>query len=389
VADLALPSRLLFHRSGAHLRIAAPRLGAMADELICRCRKRFPSAFRIDADLRIPLDESPVTVLFGPSGAGKTTLLRLIAGLDRPDSGSILFRGREWFGAMSLAPQERRASFLFQDYALFPHLTVAENVAYGARSREKADRLMEAFELGELGQRMPRAISGGQQQRVALARALAADPALLLLDEPLSALDAGSRTRTRQELRRTLLASSVPAIVVTHDRSEAIALGDWIAVIVDGVIRQTGSVHDVIGKPSDPQVAESLGVENILDARIVGRESGLLALEVGSTQLQCVDNGESGPVAACIRAEDVAVTRDLHEASSARNRIIGTVRSVSVEGPLARIEIDCGFPLVAVITAQSASELALQSGDAVCAIVKATSVHLLMHEKSYPTRLRQ
>jgi len=354
----------------------------MADELTCRCRKRFPPAFQIDADLRIPLDESPVTVLFGPSGAGKTTLLRLIAGLERPDSGSIVFRGREWFGAACLAPQERRASFLFQDYALFPHLTVAENVAYGSRSGEKTDQMMETFGLNEFSQRLPRAISGGQQQRVALARALAADPALLLLDEPLSALDAGLRTRTRQELRRTLLASSVPAIVVTHDRSEAIALGDWIAVIVNGVIRQTGAIQDVFRKPSDPQVAASLGVENILDARIVGRESGLLTLEVGTAQLQCVDSGESGLVAACIRAEDVAVTRDLHQASSARNRIVGAVRSVSVEGPLARIEIDCGFPLVAVITAQSASELTLQAGDTICAIVKATSVHLTMQEKS-------
>jgi molybdate transport system ATP-binding protein len=158
-------------------------------------------------------------------------------------------------------------------------------------------------------------------------------------------------------------------------------------VIVDGAIRQTGPIQDVFRKPADPQVAESLGVENILDAAIVGRESGLLTLAVGAAQLQCVDSGESSPVArqtvaACIRAEDVAVTRDLHETSSARNHIIGTVRSVSFEGPLARIEIDCGFPLVAVITAQSAGDLALQPGDTVCAVIKATSVHLLLQQKS-------
>jgi len=354
----------------------------MADELICRCRKRFRPSFQIDADLCIPLDASPVTVLFGPSGAGKTTLLRLIAGLERPDSGSISFRGREWFGSACLPPQERRASFLFQDYALFPHLTVAQNIAFGAHSRDKTARIIEAFGLGEFSQRLPRAISGGQQQRVALARALAADPSLLLLDEPLSALDAGARARMRQELRRTLLASAVPALVVTHDRAEAIALGDWIAVMADGAIRQTGPIQEVFRKPADPQVAESLGVENILDAKIVGRESGLLTLEVNTTQLQCVDGGESGPVAACIRAEHVAITRDLHQASSARNRIVGTVGPVSIEGPLARIEIDCGFPLVAVITAQSANELALQPGDAVCAIVKATAVHLVLQDKT-------
>jgi molybdate transport system ATP-binding protein len=349
----------------------------MADQLICRCRKRLGASFQIDADLAIPLAQSPVTILFGPSGAGKTTLLRLIAGLERPDSGSILFRGREWFGAKSLTPQERRASFLFQDYALFPHLTVAENIGFGSRSRETAERLMEKFGLGEFSRRLPHALSGGQQQRVALARALAAEPALLLLDEPLSALDAGSRARVRQELRRTLLASSVPALLVTHDRAEAIALGDSIAVMVDGAIRQTGSIQDVFRSPADPRVAESLGVENIVAARIVGRESGLLTIAVGGAQLQCVDNGESGPLAACIRAEDVAVTREPHPASSARNRLEGVVRSILIEGPLARIEIDCGFPLVSVITAQSAAELALQANDAVCAIVKATSVHLL------------
>ncbi len=254
----------------------------MAGELICRCRKRFASGFAIDADWVIPLGAAPVTVLFGPSGAGKTTLLRLIAGLERPDSGSIVFRGEEWFGARSLAPQQRRAGFLFQDYALFPHLTAEANVGFGARDGARAERLIQAFELGELRAHFPRQLSGGQQQRVALARALAADPALLLLDEPLSALDAATRARTRQELRRMLLESGVPSIVVTHDRAEAIALGDWIAVMIDGTIRQTGPVQDVFRRPADPRVAESLGVENILPAEIVARHAGLLTRRRGT-----------------------------------------------------------------------------------------------------------
>ena len=352
----------------------------MAGELICRCRKRFATGFAIDADCRIPLgappQSAPVTVLFGPSGAGKTTLLRLIAGLDRPDSGSIVFRGEEWFGARSLAPQQRRAGFLFQDPALFPHLTAEANVYFGARDAARAGQFIRAFELDKLRKHFPRQLSGGQRQRVALARALAADPALLLLDEPLSALDAASRARTRHDLRRMLVESGVPSIVVTHDRSEAIALGDWIAVIVDGSIRQTGPVREVFRQPAGAQVAEALGVENILTAEVIARDAGLATLAVGDARIQCVDGGETGAVLACIRAEDVAITRELHLESSARNRIAGEVRAISVEGPLARVELDCGFPLVALVTAQSAAEFDLKLGERVCAVVKATGVHV-------------
>jgi molybdate transport system ATP-binding protein len=356
----------------------------MADQLICLCRKRLSKGFEVDADLRIPLDQAPVTVLFGPSGAGKTTLLRMLAGLKHPDAGSIVFRGRPWFDAaraIHLPPQQRGAGFLFQDYALFPHLTVAQNVAYAA-SREAARQLLDTFGLAELAASKPRAISGGQQQRVALARALAAQPALLLLDEPLSALDAPTRSRTRYELRRMLLSGGVPSIVVTHDRMEAVALGDWMAVMVDGRIRQTGPVQEVFRRPADPQVAESVGVENVLAAEIVGRESGLLVLQVNGGRIQCVDSGETGPVFACIRAEDVAIARQLDQVSSARNRLAGCVRAVIPEGALARVELDCGFPLVALVTAQSAAELGLAEGENVSAVVKATSVHLAAHSSN-------
>ena len=235
------------------------------------------------------------------------------------------------------------------------------------------------FGLAELAASKPRAISGGEQQRVALARALAAEPALLLLDEPLSALDAPTRARMRYELRRMLLTSGVPSIVVTHDRMEAVALGDWMAVIVDGRIRQTGPVQEVFRRPADLQVAESVGVENVLAAEIVGRDAGLLVLQVGAARIQCVDSGETGPVFACIRAEDVAIARQMDQVSSARNRLAGRVRAVIPEGALARVELDCGFPLVALVTAQSAGELALHEGETVSAVVKATSVHLVAH----------
>jgi molybdate transport system ATP-binding protein len=184
----------------------------MAEQLICRVRQRLRSGFELDADLCVPLAQSRVTVLFGPSGSGKTTLLRLLAGLDRPDEGVIACRGATWYDSsrgVHLPPQRRRAGFLFQDYALFPHLTVEANVAFAGR--ERAAALMDTFGLADLAALYPRAISGGQQQRVALARALAAGSALLLLDEPLSALDAASRVRLRTDLRRRLLAGSPPS----------------------------------------------------------------------------------------------------------------------------------------------------------------------------------
>lgn len=352
----------------------------MADHLICECRKRLPSGFTLEAALRVPLEESPVTVLFGPSGSGKSTLLRLIAGLERPDEGRIQFRGEVWFDSsrrVAVAPQLRRAGFLSQDYSLFPHLTVRENVGFAARDPKRAAHLLERFGLSGLEGRRPRAISGGQQQRVALARALAADPGLLLLDEPLSALDATMRARLRHDLRRLLADSGVPSLLVTHDRVEALALGDWMAVLIQGRIHQTGRVEEVFRRPADVEVAHSVGVENVIAGEIAGRESGLLTVRAGGGLLQCVDTGETGPVFACIRAEDVTLAPGSGAPSTARNRWCGAIRSLLPEGAVTRVEIDCGFPLMALVTAQSVEDLRLRPGAPVCAMVKATSVHLL------------
>jgi molybdate transport system ATP-binding protein len=352
----------------------------MAGELTCACDKRLASGFLVDAELRIPLDQARVTVLFGPSGSGKTTLLRLLAGLERPDRGLVQFREQTWFDSargVSLAPQQRSAGFVFQEYALFPHLTVRQNVEFAARHPEKAGDWLARFGLSNLAARLPRSISGGEQQRVALARALAAEPALLLLDEPLSALDAATRTRMRHQLRRTLVEGGVPSILVTHDRVEALALGDWIAVLIDGQIRQSGPLEEVFRHPGDVNVAESVGVENVIPGEVIGRESGLATIQVGATHLESVDTGETGAVFACVRAEEVTLVAGAPAASSARNRLAGRIRAVLLEGAVARVELDCGFPLVALVTAQSVADLRLHPGDPVSAVIKATSVHLL------------
>ncbi len=227
----------------------------MADGLTVRIRKTFRGGPAFDFALELPPAGGLVTVLLGPSGAGKTTLLRCVAGLERPDEGLVALGDTTWFDSVrgvDLPPQDRRLGFLFQEYALFPHLTLGANVVYGLAGAPKEERekrllsLLALFGLNGLEARYPAEISGGQRQRVALARALASRPRLLLLDEPLSALDEPLRVPIREELRRHLVSSGIPTLLVTHDRSDARALGDRIATIVDGGVQRIGSVSDVL-----------------------------------------------------------------------------------------------------------------------------------------------
>ncbi len=341
----------------------------------------------IGAALDLPLEGAPVTVLFGPSGSGKTTVLRCLAGLDRPDTGFIRFGGETWFDAASgrfVPPERRGVGLLFQEYALFPHLTVEGNLGYGlaaAPAALRAARVREAARLlrvEELLGRRPGGLSGGQRQRVALARALAPRPRLLLLDEPLSAVDGPTREELRGELRAVLLAARVPAIVVTHDRVEAMALGDRMAVLAEGGVRQVGPVHEVLGRPADLSVARVVGTENVLPARVVERQAGLAVAEIGTARLLAVDPGHLEAEAyACIRAEEVILEPGEGSPTSARNRLPGAVVSLAPEGPLVRVALDCGFRLVALVTRQSAENLGLAPGRKVAALVKAPAVRLL------------
>lgn len=357
----------------------------MAGQLSLDIRTRHAGGPEIAAALNLPLGTHSVMVLFGPSGAGKTTVLRSVAGLDTPDSGSILCGGQVWYdGArgVNVPPQQRRVGYLSQDYALFPHLTVRRNVLYGARGGAVAE-LLARFQLAGLADRYPRQLSGGELQRVALARALAAQPRLLLLDEPLSALDAPTRLRMRADLRHLLASVQIPAIVVTHDRTEALALGDSIAIMIDGKLRQAGAVESVFDSPVDAAVAEAVGVETICPARVISSSAGLVTVEIGHARLVAVDIGEdigepSTEVFACIRAESVTIERSSSgNPTSARNHLPARIVSVIAEGPLARVALDCGFKLTAIVTRQSQEELHLQEGEKVIAVVKATSIRIV------------
>jgi molybdate transport system ATP-binding protein len=352
----------------------------MANDLSVDIRKRHAGGPEIAAALRVPLAEHFVLVLFGPSGAGKTTVLRSISGLDTPDSGAIRCGDEVWYdgaGGVNVAPQKRGVGYLSQDYALFPHLTVRKNVAFGARSA--ADNLLARFELSGLADRYPSQLSGGQLQRAALARALAPQPRVLLLDEPLSALDAPTRLRLRGDLRQLLASVQVPAIIVTHDRTEALVLGDSIAIMIDGKLRQAGPVESVFDAPADASVAEAVGVETICPARVIARSAGLLTVEIGPARLVAVDTGDpQRDVFACIRAESVTIERNSSgNSTSARNHLPARIVSVIPEGPLERVVLDCGFKLTAIVTRQSGDEMRLREGEPVVAVVKATSIQIV------------
>ena len=357
--------------------------------LVAAFEKRFAGGTTIAAELSLPAEFS-VTTLFGPSGCGKTTILRCLAGLVRPNEGTIRAGGQPWFDSrqkICLTPQQRDIGFLFQDYALFPHLSVIENIAFGLKGCSPHERdqrvaeMIQVFDLQGLELRRIHQISGGQQQRVALARVLVRRPRLLLLDEPLSALDATLREQLRTELRRRLSMFQIPVIVVTHDRVEAIALSDQLVIMERGRIRQSGPVEQVITRPSDLAVARIVGVETVLVGTIVHVHEGLATVQVGQTMLLAVaPTAAAKCVHVCIRGEDVAIQKGPTGESSVRNHLPATIQSLIPEGPLVRVGLNCGFDLTALVTRPACTELKLQIGDRVTANLKAPAIHLIAHD---------
>jgi len=319
--------------------------------------------------------ERETFALVGPSGAGKTTALRAIAGLVRPARGRIVLGDETLFDSergVDRPPEERRVGLVFQEYALFPHLTVEANVGFGGRDR--VGDLLDRFRIAHLARARPAEISGGERQRVALARALARDPAVLLLDEPMSALDAHTRAGVRAELQELLRELALPTILVTHDFEDAAALADRVGVLSEGRVLQLGTPDELVAAPADAFVAGFTG-GNLLHGFARPAPDGLTEVVLdGGAVVFTTDRGE-GRVGVVVYPWEVSIApADAAPADSALNHVSAPITSVVTIGNRVRVRVG---PLVGEVTAASAERLALERGRVVVASFKATGARLV------------
>jgi molybdate transport system ATP-binding protein len=337
-------------------------------------------------DVALKVREGECLALAGPSGAGKTSVLRVAAGLLRPERGRVECGGETWLDTdrgIDIPPERRRCGYVFQEYALFPHLMAWQNVAYplgGVRRperRRRAQELLERFGLGRLAQARPRTLSGGERQRVAVARALARGPGVLLLDEPLSALDARTRAAASRELSAVLREVEAPTLLVTHDFADAAQLGDRVGVIDAGRVVQEGTPSELAASPRSAFVADFTGAV-VLTGTARGGPNGLTRIELdGGGAVTSTDRGE-GPVAVSVYPWEIAI-EPASEArhGSAQNRVAAEVLSVTVVGNRVRLGLAAPQPLVAEITQPAVQALDLHPGARVTATWKAAATRLV------------
>jgi len=345
-------------------------------------------AFSLEAGLELEAGETMVVV--GESGSGKTSLLRMVAGLLTPDRGRIEVDGELWYDdstGVSRPACERPVGHVAQDYALFPHLTVSGNVGFGLRAQglrgpDLAARVASALErlgIGALGPRRPHELSGGQQQRVALARAIVLEPRVLLLDEPLSALDVQTRRGIRGELRRLLAGLPCATLLVTHSPSEALAFGERILVLEAGRVTQQGPRDELMRRPRTPYVAEFLGVNLLRVSRMAGGGAAAPRIVAADGELALAGAGEEAQAAAIVHPHDITLSLE-PPGGTARNVFSGPIEELLPEPPagaLVRVRVGSHPPLIAEVTAQAVEALRLAPGVRVYASFKATGVHLV------------
>jgi molybdate transport system ATP-binding protein len=340
----------------------------------------------IELEIRFDLPPGRCLALAGPSGAGKSTILRLLAGTVRPDRGRVVHGDDVWVDTATgvwWPPERRRCGYVFQDYALFPHLSAWRNVAYGLRSTPSSTRkatalsLLEQFGLSDLAEAKPATLSGGERQRVALARALAPRPNVLLLDEPLSALDARTRASAGRQLTATLRSIDIPVVLVTHEFNEAALLGDEIGVIDRGRIIQQGSASELAATPATAFVADFTGAV-VLTGTARPTDGELTIVDLDGGGVACTTDRGTGRVALSVYPWEITVSQSTGVADeSAQNRLTAQITSVTTVGNRVRLGLAAGQPIVAEVTGKAIHDLQLSIGRQVTATWKATATRLV------------
>ena len=340
--------------------------------------------------VNLKVERGEALAVIGPTGTGKTTLLRLIGLLDLPTSGKLYFDGAEVTSSGGARLEiRRRMAFVLQKPVVF-NTSVYANIAYGLKWRgdkgshryREVDHILEMVDLAACRNRNARTLSGGEAQRVAIARAIISEPEVLLLDEPTANLDPLSTAKIEEVISNIRHQHQTTIILATHDMSQGQRLADRVSVLLNGGIVQTGGWREVFQAPNNRDVAEFVGIENIIPGVIASSQDGMVTIKVGDRVIEAISDYPAGAVvSACLRPEDITLFLS-PVSSSARNSFVGEITRVVSSGPLSRIEIDCGFLFVALVTKRSAEELNLQKGKKVYATFKATAVHVIKRESS-------
>jgi molybdate/tungstate transport system ATP-binding protein len=334
--------------------------------------------FKIN-NINLQVEDSEYFVILGPSGSGKTMLLELIAGMWPLDSGKIYMDSKD---ITTFPPEKRGIGFVYQNYMLFPHKTVFENIAFGLKVRKvrdeeiktRVEEMMDLLKISHLADRLPRTLSGGEQQRTALARALIIYPKILLMDEPLSALDRKTRDELMQELKEIHRKFDVTLVHVTHNFDEALMLADRIAIMRNGEISQVGTSTEIFRHPADKFVADFVGAENIIEGTAKKDGERLTIIDTGNISIYSTEQ-KQGHVHIPVRPEDIILSAQKVE-TSARNVFKGPIKGIVDTGALIKLTIDVGEPLVVFLTRQSFLDMELNIGKSVWTYFKATAVHV-------------
>ncbi len=361
--------------------------------LLVQIRKQFSANGAVPFVLDVNASFAPgFTVVFGPSGAGKSTLLDCIAGLQQPESGEIRLEEESFFNAarhLNISPQCRKVAYVFQSLALFPHLSVEQNIRYGlarlalGEQCQRVASVVEAFRISTLLQRRPAELSGGEKQRVALARALVTRPRILLLDEPLTGLDASLRRAILEDLRAWNDAKRIPILYVTHNREEVDAIGEYVITLASGHVQNSGTPRAVLDAPRSVPLAQAAGFENVMLAKVVEHcaADGIMRVALAETSCEIeIPLGDVAPgseIRVAIRAGDILIATEPPHFLSARNILPGAIDSMEPRGVLVQLRVKAGADFIVHVSPGAVRSLELSRGQLVWLVIKTHSCHLV------------